>query len=472
MAKTMLGVIISTRVFFPAELVPEARKGIAAALKAVGAGGIMLSAGDTRLGAVETRADAKVCADLFRKHRDEIAGIVVVLPNFGDERGVSEAIAMAGLNVPVLIQACPDTPSESGPDKRRDSFCGKISVCNTLVQQGTTFSLTGRHTVRLDDESFLADLRKFVAVCRVVRGLRSARIGAIGARPAAFRTVRYSEKILAASGITVETVDLSEVFGWAERLKEIDPRVRRKAKAFAGYIDSSAVPGDKIVRMARLALAIDDWVAAYDLDATAIQCWTTLQENYGVASCALMSMMSEGLRPSACEVDVTGALSMLALTLAAGTPSGLADWNNNYEDDPDKCVLFHCGNWPKCMLGSPSMDALDIVGKTMGRERSYGSVVGRAASGPLTFARLTTDDTSGEIVGYTGEGAFTDDPLATFGAYGVAEIAGLEELMRTVCQLGFEHHVAFCRGGVADVVEEALGQYLGWTTYRHGGTSA
>ena len=469
MAKTTLGVIISTREFFPAELVPEARKGITAALKAVGAKGVMLTAQDTRLGAVETRADAKVCAELFRKHRDEISGIVVVLPNFGDERGVSEAIALAGLNVPVLVQACPDTPAESGPDKRRDAFCGKVSVCNTLVQQGTTFSLTARHTVRLDDESFLADLRKFAAVCRVVRGLRSARIGAIGARPAAFRTVRYSEKLLEASGITVETVDLSEVFGWAEKLKETDPRVRRKVKAFTGYINTQGVPGEKVVRMARLALAIDDWVAAYDLDATAIQCWTTLQENYGVASCALMSMMSEGLRPSACEVDVTGALSMLALTLAAETPAGLADWNNNHEEDPDKCVLFHCGNWPKCMIGSSAaMGALDIVGKTMGRERSFGSVVGRAEAGPLTFARLTTDDTNGEIVGYTGEGRFTDDPLSTFGAYGVAEIAGLEELMQMICQLGFEHHVAFCRSGVADVIDEALGQYLGWTMYRHG----
>lgn len=472
MAKTTLGVIISTREFFPAALVPEARKGITAALKAVGAKGIMLTPKDTRLGAVETRADAKLCADLFRKHRDEIAGIVVVLPNFGDERGVSEAIAMAELNVPILIQACPDTPNESGPDQRRDAFCGKVSVCNTLVQQGTTFSLTSRHTVRLDDESFLADLRKFVAVCRVVRGLRSARIGAIGARPGAFRTVRYSEKLLEASGITVETVDLSEVFGWADRLKETDARVRRKVKAFTGYIDASAVPGEKIVRMARLALAIDDWVAAYDLDATAIQCWTTLQENYGVASCALMSMMSEGLRPSACEVDVTGALSMLALTLAGGTPAGLADWNNNYQDDPDKCVLFHCGNWPKCLIGRPTMGALDIVGKTMGRERSYGSVVGRAEPGPLTFARVTTDDTGGGMVGYTGEGRFTDDPLATFGAYGVAEITGLEELLRMVCRLGFEHHVAFCRGGLAEVIEEALGQYLGWTMYRHGGPSA
>ena len=467
MAKTILGVIISTRACFPAALVPEARKGITAALKAVGAKGVMLGVKDTRLGAVETRADAKACAELFREHAEEIGGIVVVLPNFGDERGVAEAVRMSGLDVPILVQAYPDAPGRSGPEERRDAFCGKISVCNNLVQQGMPFSLTIRHTVRPEDETFLDDLRRFVATCRVVRGIRSARIGAIGARPAAFRTVRYSEKMLEAEGVTVETVDLSEIFGRAERLKSADGRLRRKAAALRAYVDASAVPDEKIARMARLAVVIDDWAAANDLDATAIQCWTTLQENFGVASCALMSMMSERLMPSACEVDVTGALSMLALTLAADAPAALADWNNNYKTDADKCVLFHCGNWPRCMLKKASMGYLDIAGKMMGRDRSYGSVVGRAEPGPLTFARLSTDDGDGEMVGYVGEGEFTGDALKTFGSYGVARVPDLQGLMQMVCRLGFEHHVAFCRGRVADIVEDALGHYLGWSILRH-----
>jgi L-fucose isomerase-like protein len=467
MAKTTLGVIISTRSFFPSSLVPEARDAITAVLKTVGAKGIMLSTTDTRLGAVETRADAKVCADLFKKHRDEISGIVVVLPNFGDERGVAEAIRMSGLDVPVLVQAYPDDSAESTVNKRRDAFCGKVSVCNNLVQQGTRFTLTTGHTVRPEDKTFEADLQDFVAVCRVVRGMKTARIGAIGARPAAFRTVRYSEKVLEGQGISVETVDLSEIFGWAERLADKDRRVIHRANAFRKYADTTGVPKDKIVRMAKLAVVVDDWVKTNDLDATAIQCWTSLQENYGVASCALMSMMSEGLRPSACEVDVTGALSMYALTLASGGPAALADWNNNYQDDPDKCVFFHCGNWPKSFCAAAKMSYLEIVGKTMGPDRCWGSIVGRAAEGPLTFARLSTDESSGEIVGYVGEGEFAADALETFGAYGVVNVQNLQGLMRMICRAGFEHHVAFCRSFVADIVHEALGNYLGWSVYTH-----
>jgi L-fucose isomerase-like protein len=72
--------------------------------------------------------------------------------------------------------------------------------------------------------------------------------------------------------------------------------------------------------------------------ALAIQCWSSLQKNYGVNCCTIMSMMSEKLMPSACEVDIAGTVAMYALQLASGRPSALVDWNNNYGDDPDRCV--------------------------------------------------------------------------------------------------------------------------------------
>ncbi|MBK9712470.1 MAG: hypothetical protein IPO81_14310 [Kouleothrix sp.] len=83
-------------------------------------------------------------------------------------------------------------------------------------------------------------------------------------------------------------------------------------------------------------------MAANEIQATALQCWSSLQLNYGVNACTIMSMMSEQLLPSACEVDIVGVLAMYALQLASGTPSALVDWNNNYAGDPDKCVFFHC----------------------------------------------------------------------------------------------------------------------------------
>jgi L-fucose isomerase-like protein len=94
--------------------------------------------------------------------------------------------------------------------------------------------------------------------------------------------------------------------------------------------------------MAKLGAVIDNWMTVNSLDVSAVQCWTSIEEFLGIVPCTVMSMMSEKLIPSACEVDVLGTLSMYALTLASETPSALLDWNNNYGTNPDKAVCFHC----------------------------------------------------------------------------------------------------------------------------------
>ena len=173
----------------------------------------------TAHGAVETYEDAKKCAELFKQHAAEIDGIIITLPNFGEERGLADTLRLANLKVPVLIQATPDHAGKMSIAFRRDSFCGKMSICNNLKQYGIPYSLTTLHTEAPDSTEFKADLQWFAAVCRIVRGLRNVRFGAIGARPTAFNTVRYSEKLLERSGITVETLDLSEVMGRIEKSK-------------------------------------------------------------------------------------------------------------------------------------------------------------------------------------------------------------------------------------------------------------
>src|SRR3954469_10309275 len=349
---TTLGVIIGNRDFFPDVLVGEARKDLTKLFDAAGIKMVALTPEQTKLGGVETYSDARKCADLFRASRDAIDGVLVCLPNFGDEKGVADTLKMAQLNVPFLVQAYPDDLNSLGVARRRDAFCGKISVCNNLHQARIPFTITRKHVVHPTDATFKEDLAKFVATCRTVKGLRGARFGAVGARPGAFNTVRYSEKILEQYGISVTTVDLSEILGKAGKLDGGDARVREKIAAIHDYAPSKGVPDDKMVQMSRLAVVLDDFVAANDLHATAIQCWTSLQANFGCNVCTAMSMLSQKLMPSACEVDVTGALSMYALSLASQLPSALVDWNNNYGTskdggDEDKCVLFHCGNWPK-----------------------------------------------------------------------------------------------------------------------------
>ena len=185
---------------------------------------------------------------------------------------------------------------------------------------------------------------------------------------------------------------------------------RRIAEAFA----APGVPAEKLAQMAKLGVAISEWMEAHELDATAIQCWTSLQRNFGCNACTLMSVMSEKFLPSACEVDVTGVLTMYAMQLASGTPAALVDWNNNYADDENKCVLFHCGNWAKAFLPDIRISNAPILGSTLGVENTYGALEGRTGPGPLTFGRITTADAEGAIRAYVGEGELTADELNTW----------------------------------------------------------
>ncbi len=467
--QTTLGVIVGNRGFFPDHLCKTGREVVLQVLEEEGFGAIALGLEDTKFGSIESLADSEKCAALFKQRSGEIDGVLVTLPNFGDERAIANALRWAGLDIPVLIQAFPDEPGKMTIADRRDSFCGKMSACNNLIQYGIRFSLPRLHTVDPRSQSFREDLRQFGAVCRVVRGLRRARLGAIGTRPAAFNTVRYSEKLLERSGISVETLDLSEVFGRAARIKDNDPRLKAKLAAITGYVPTKGIPDEGLARMARFGIVVDEWMAASNLQATAIQCWTSIEEFYGVVPCTLMSMMSDSLLPSACETDIPGVVGMLAMVLASGKPSALVDWNNNYSDDPDKGVVFHCSNLPKAMFDEAVMDYQAIIAGTVGKENTYGTIVGRVRPGPFTFCRVSTDDLNGRILAYVGEGEVTPDALQTFGGFGVVHVPKLQRLLRHICENGFEHHVAINLSQSASAVAEALGKYLGWDVYFHEG---
>ena len=476
-----LGLIVGNRGFFPSHLCEDGRTIMLKILEEEGIQAVAISPDETPYGSVESLEEARKLADLFKAHADEIDGVLVTLPNFGDERAIANTLRWAGLDVPVLIHAYPDVVATMSIKDRRDSFCGKMSAANNLRQYGIKYTLTTLHTVDPDSESFRSDLRKFAATCRVVGGLKNARIGALGARPTAFNTVRYSEKLLENSGISIETLDLSEAFGRVDRLADDDPAVVAKLVAVQDYVPTEGIPADALLKMAKLGVVIDGWMEDTELVASAIQCWTSLQEFFGVVPCTLMSMMSNGLVPSACEVDIVGVVAMYALALASGQPSAIVDWNNNYGDDPNKGVIFHCSNLPGDIFVKedeaiatddiPVMDYQEIIAGTVGKENTYGTVVGRVKASPFTYLRVSTDDLNGKITAYLGEGQLTDDPLQTFGGYGVVEVPNLQGLLSYICNQGFEHHVSVNLTEIADAVYEALTKYLGWDVYYHKGCS-
>src|SRR4051794_8827396 len=390
--KMTMGIIVGNRGFFPDQLARTGREEMIQAVQLAGMDAVVLDPSQSKHGAVETRDEAKRCAELFRANIERIDGVIVTLPNFGDERAIADTLRLANLAVPVLIQATPDTPEKMTIAFRRDSFCGKMSACNNLRQYGIPYSLTKSHTVAPDSDGFRKDMQWFASVCRVVNGFRDLRVGSIGARPAAFNTVRYSEKILESQGITTETVDLSEIMGRIARLKDDDSDVQTKLAEIKRYVTTEGIPQESLIKMAKLGFVIQDWMRQTDVVISAVQCWTAMEEYFGVVPCTIMSMMSNDLIPSACEVDIVGTLGMYALALASETPSALLDWNNNYGDDPNKAVCFHCSNLPKHFFEDVRMDYQAIIAGTVGKLNTFGTCVGRVKAAPMSYARFSTAD--------------------------------------------------------------------------------
>ena len=469
--KQCFGVIIGTRAYFNSELARDVRKQLLKTLDDEGYDYVILPEDATPTGSssIETREDGLKCAELFRQNRDRIDGIIVSLPNFGFEIGIINAISVADLHVPVLVQACDDENDKVDLDSRRDAFCGKISVCNNLYQYGIPFTDTTLHTYSIYSDLLAKDINRFAAVCRVVNGLKHARIGQIGTRPLGFNTCRASEKLLQASGITVVPADLSEILYAAEAIEDSDTDLLRQMEKVAGYAEVPESYREKLRLQCKFGVAVNRWVEANQVDAVAIQCWDSLEQNFGCAACVTMSMLSEAGIPAACETDIAGAVSMLALTLASKEPSAIADWNNNFAENRNKCVCTHCGNCPKSFIGNDNLrlGPLGVLGRTLGKINTFGAVYAKVSAGDFTFFRISTDDTKGMIKAYVGEGKMTDDPYGMDGCIVVTEVPELQKLMKYICKNGFEHHVALVRADVAGVIEEALDSYLGWDLYVH-----
>lgn len=466
--KQTFGVIIATRNIFNFRLAVEARKKVLEKLDQMGFGTVILPESETPTGNIEGYKDAVKCANYFKQHSDIIEGILVILPNFGDEVGVVNSIHLSGLNVPILVVAVDDENDKVDVKNRRDAFCGKLSVCNNFYQYGIKFTDTQYHTCSLDGTEFTSDLLKFSGICRVLKGLKGLRVGAIGTRPIGFQTVRTSEKLLQRAGITVVPVDMSEIIAVAEKIDENSAEVKERIETIRNYGTCRILHERQINKQARFGLAVEKWIEENDIDISAIQCWDSLEKNFGCTACVTMSMLGEKFMPSACETDVAGAISMYALALASCKPSALLDWNNNFGEDRDKVVCTHCSNFPKSFFENEiEIGSLDVLGTVLGQADTFGAVKGKVGAGDMTYFRISTDDSRGIIKSYVGEGRITDDPYGMDGGIAVCEIPRLQILMKYMCKNGFEHHVGMGRGHVADIIEEAVGNYLGWEIYHH-----
>ena len=463
-----LGFVPANRGFFSSALAAKMRRQTIETMTGLGYEVVVPSEEQTKVGCVENRAEAEVCAKLFRD--SNVDGIVIGAVNFGDEQAAAWAVRQARIDVPILIFGCQEEETLTMKTPRRDSFCGLLSIGESLRQIGANYSVAQTPICFPTDDSFKADLDWFVRVCRVVNGVRNARYGQIGARPEAFWTCRFDEKQLQRLGPTTVVIDLSEVFAACNRMADDDPAVVEIAKSIADYADVSAVRQDSVLKSAKLEKFLRDWGAANQIDAFGIQCWTSIQANYGVCSCTTMSRFGDEGIPSACEADILGTLSMHSAMLASGSPAGLADWNNLHNDDPELVNVWHCGVFPKSFAKQkPKLGVQEIIaGSGAARyEDSEGTVEFVAKPGPLTLTRATQDpDGSWKIA--IAEGALEDNPAVTFGSYGWCRLPGLQHFYRDVLLTHFPHHVAITQGHYGNVLWEAYGKYLGFEVYTGG----
>jgi len=459
MGKSRFALYFGTRDVFPGQLVTAARREVTQALEEAGHEVLLLKESATRDGAVETRAEGEIYARFLREHEGRYDGVILVLPNFGDENGA--LAALAEVDVPILILAYPDRLSEMGPGRRRDAFCGKLSIMDVFGQAGIRFTALKPHTVAPGTAAFQANIDYFDRVCRVVRGLRRMRVGAIGARVTHFKTVRIDEIALQDHGITVETYDLSMVF---ERMQHVDAgTVAEKIAAIEAFTDFNGVPAPAQEKLARLGVVIDAIIREDALDAVALRCWFEIQAQLNISPCVLLSELNHRRIAAACEVDIGNAVAMHALQLAGDQPAACLDWNNNYEEEEDKCILFHCGPVPpELMAERGRVTDHGLIAAVLGEGKSYGCNVGRLAPGPFTFGSLLTR--AGRVCCFLGEGEFTQDPIPDdfFGCAGVAHITHLQEVLLHVGRKGHRHHVSVTPGWVAGPLREAWERYLGY----------
>lgn len=456
-----LALLIANRGFFPSTVIESARREMLAAFARAGVEAIYPDISATRHGAVETTAEGVVYREFLEANRGRYDGLVICLPNFGDENGIKAAIRDCDL--PIFVQAYPDRLDEMDFEHRRDAFCGKLGLTSVLTQMKKAYTTFLPFTTHPDSPAFDQQMQQFIAICRIVKKMKNMRVGAVGARTTAFKSVRFDEVALEAHGVDVETFDLSAIFAKIRKLADTDPEVQRRLQDLHRVADFSEAPEQRDLTLAKFAAVMDNLVQEQQLDTLAIRCWSELQQELGIAPCIAMGVLSQEGVPSVCEMDVTNALAMTGLTMASGSAPGCLDWNNNYGDELDKCILFHCGPLPMDLMEGPGqVQQHKMLSKSYGQGCSWGLNVGKVKTGTITYCGMRTEN--GEVQFYVDTAQIVDAPVAKefFGVYAVLQTEDLQKKLQTISAAGFRHHVAITRGDVADAVAEAFTKYLGY----------
>jgi len=456
-----LALLIANRGFFPSEVIESARSEMMEAARRSGVEFLIPDVSLTKHGAVETYQEGVLFRQFLNQHLNEFDGVVICLPNFGDENGIKAALA--DVRVPVLLQAYPDEIGLMDFSHRRDAFCGKLALSSVFKQMSFRFTSGMPFTMHPLSDHFKKELDNFVSTCRIVKKMKGLRIGVFGARTSAFKSVRYDEIALERFGIDVETLDLSYILERLSAIEKTDKNVTKWREKLHHTADFQNVPEEAEFTIARLGVLFDQLINEMSLDAVAIRCWSELQKEIQITPCSVMGVFNQFGIPFACETDVTNAAAMAALTAGTDKPVGCLDLNNNYGEEENKCILFHCGPLPlDLMVGPGEIQEHKMFTKTMGENCSWGLNVSRIKPGKITLISMRTEN--GHIEYYCENALISEEKVedAFFGVSGVMVLDDLQRKLMNMSKAGFRHHTIIASGHHSEPVCEALSNYLGY----------
>lgn len=447
-----IGFVPASRTIFDQELAVKVRGDVIEALRDAGLEVVAPGEGLTENGLVQTPAEAERVGRLF--DQEGVSGVVVGALNFGNEVPAALAALSRADERPVLLFGVGEEGELTREASRRDSFCGLISIATALRHREARFVFPRRAVCFPDDAEFRLAIFEFGNVCRAVAEVSGAVYGLFGPRPEEFETCAFDElSLLRKLGIRVVPVPLTTLFSLAAAVPvEVE---REIAEDMKGSVDCSGVSESDLAKMARLEAALDGIIEERGLSGLALQCWTSIQDDYGVSPCFVMSRLTDRGVPCACEVDIHGTLSMHLLSLVAGSTAGLADWNNRHYRAADVFSAWHCGVFPPSLCsGEKRLSYHNILADSTGTAvGKFGTVESRLDGGPVTMMRVTEHpwDTWPVLIA---EGDVVDVPGDSPGSHGWVRVSDLDRLYAKLLR-GFPHHTAIAAGHVGGALMAA-----------------
>lgn len=460
MKKTTFALFFGNRGFMPAELIKDARKEMVEAVIKAGYDYLIMDENATRYGAVETRDEGLIYHDWLKSHEGEYDGVILCMPIFIDENGAVTALQDA--HCPILMQAYPDEIGKMNFKYRRDAFCGKFSVTDVFSQYKIPFTVLAPHVVHPSSPKFRENLEEFSGICRVVKGMKRFNIGCIGARTTAFKTVRFDELTLQRYGINVESFDLSELIFKVQKMEDTNEFVIKKVERLKNYSNCTLVPNKNLHTLAKVSVVIDEYINEYHLDAITLRCWNEIETILRICPCVLLSELNDRGIVASCEIDLCSAITMRAMALATQYPTACLDWNNNYGEDENKVILFHCGPVAQSLMTQKGCVTEHKMFAKGDPGSGWGSNEGRIRDFKMTYSNCKTED--GKLYVYSSEGEFTKDNIEDgfFGCGGVAHIDNLQDKLIKLARNGFKHHTTVSLGHVKNILDEAFKTYLNY----------